>query len=172
MPVSFNIGGMDGLEAAISKRMKAATRRGIIATAHRVVGVIVNELIPHENLIPVFKGAYRAGWRVEITEKGADVVNTLPYAAVVEYGARPENIKIGRVMIDALTEYARIKLGAENPVSAAWAIAMSMKGTAAKLGTGIFNRDGRQGLRIGERAALRVKDFLTEEIQREFDRER
>ncbi len=171
MTISFSIHDVDGIEKWLKEKLKTPTKRALVSTAFRVVSHIVNELIPQENLQPVFRGYYRAGWKVELTEKGADVVNTLPYASVVEFGARPENIKIGREMIEALTEWARIKLGAEDPKAAAWAIAMAMKGTAAKAGKGIFNRDGRQGLRIGERAALKVVGFFKEELKHEYARE-
>lgn len=175
MTVSFRIDQLNELEEWMKSKTEGAVKRGIASAAFRTLGIIVNELIPNEKLPPIFDGAYRAAWRVELTEKGADVVNSIPYASVIEWGAKEENIKIGRAMIETLTEWARRKLGAEKPESVAWAIAKSMQGFGERrpgFQSGIFNRDGKQGLRIGERAAARVKDFIKEEIQREMKREK
>ncbi len=171
--VSFDIRDAAGIEDWLKKKTKEPVYRGIVSAAFRTLGVIVNELIPQEKFPPVFDGAYRAGWQVEITEKGADLFNTNPVAPMVEYGVRAENIKIGRTMITALTDFARRKLGAEKPEQVAWAIAMAMKGMGKRrsgFNPGIFNRDGKEGLRIGERAAARVKDFVQEEVTREYER--
>jgi len=149
-------------------------RRGLLSAAFRGLGVIQNELIPHEDPQPVDVGAYRAAWQVDVGDGGAvALVNTLPYAGVIEYGARAENIKVGRKMIDALAAWVTRKglVGRGNGKdleaearSTAWAIAMAMKQR------GIFNRNGRKGLRIGERAVKRIGEFLPEEIRREVTR--
>jgi hypothetical protein len=148
-------------------------KRGLLSAAFRALGVIQNEIIPAQEPQPVDTGAYRAAWQVEEHDKGVDLVNTLPYAPVIEYGARGENIKIGRAMIDALARWV-IRKGligrAKGPNieaearSMAWAIAKSMQRR------GIFNRDGNKGLRVGEKAVAKIREFLPEEIAREVKR--
>lgn len=150
-----------------------------MSAAYRTLGEIQNSLIPAEKPQPVDTGAYRAGWKVETTDRGADIVNTLPYAPVVEWGARPENVKIGRALIQALAEWARRKgfqpdgvpLGRKDPrdpdkayEGIAWAIAVAMKKR------GIFQRGGVSGLRIAEKAVARLRGYLQEEIKREMER--
>jgi hypothetical protein len=171
---SFKLGD-PALEKWVSEKVRAGVKRGILSAAVRAVGVIQNELIPAASPQPVDTDAYRGGWRVEETDRGADIVNDLPYASVIEYGARPENIKIGRAMIKALAEWAKRKGFVPDGVpkggdpgseyeSIAWAIAVSMKKK------GIFVRDGVSGLRIAEKAVKRVRDFLQEEVNRELRR--
>jgi hypothetical protein len=171
----FDLSNLPELEKWLDAKTKSAVHRGLVSAAFRTLGVIQNELIPAENPQPVDRDVYRAGWRVETTEKGADLVNDLPYAPVIEWGARAENIKIGRAMIQALAEWAKRK-GFSPPnipkggdpqkgwESIAWAIATAMKKT------GIFNRGGLKGLRIGEKAVKRLRAFLHEEVAREMKR--
>lgn len=148
----------------LSEEIRKAARRALHSAALRAVQYITTELIPqvkpHE---PVDRGAYRAGWRVKKTERGADIINTLPYAPIIEYGARPENIKIGHAMISALSEWARRKgIAGPEPGDAtriAFAIATAMKTK------GIYNQ-GR-GLRILEQAVAKIPAFLDEEFARE-----
>jgi hypothetical protein len=140
------------------------------------VGVIQNEIIPAENPQPVDRGAYRAGWRAEATPDGAQVINTNPVAGIIEHGARAENIKVGKKVIDALAEWvARKGLAGKASTRAArqermvrargiaWAIVMTMKKR------GIFNRNGSQGLRVAEKALARAKGFYKEEMSRHVD---
>lgn len=181
---SFKVEEYERFARWLEDGMTSGVRRGLMSAGFRLIGVIQNEIIPAEKVPPVFDGAYRAAWRVDETEGGVEVVNDMPYASVIERGARPENIKVGRKMIDALTEWARRKgLTGHAPGERAnpdaiagarqiaWAIARAMQGTASVEGKGIFNRDGQQGLQIAKKASLRLRDFLEEEIQREVKRE-
>jgi hypothetical protein len=180
---TFDLSEYDALKKYLDEGITEGVRRGLDSTAKRLVGVIQNEIIPAANPPPVFDGAYRASWKDEPTAGGHDVYSDAPYAGIIEYGVRAENVKIGRAMIDMLAEWARRKgLTGHAPHERsspearadarqiAWAIARSMQGTATKPGTGIFNRGGQQGLRIAEKAALRVRDFVGEEIAAEVDR--
>lgn len=145
-----------------------------LSAATRTVSHIQNELIPQENPPPVDIGAYRAGWQATPTEKGADISNTLPYAGIIEDGARAENIKIGRLMIAALAEWVirkRIVLAMrgkskadlmQRAESVAWGIAINMKKR------GIFNRDGNQGLHIAEKAKVKAVEYMREEFAAEI----
>lgn len=161
--------------AQLSKEMRAGARKGLYSAALRTQQLIVGEIIPQTKPMPVDTGAYKAAWRVSRTEDGASLENTLPYAPVIEYGARAQNIKIGRAMIDALAAWVRRKgIGGSgkgrnrkpasegDARSIAWAIAMSMKRR------GIFN--GGRGLRVLERAAARIPALIQEEIARELDK--
>ena len=158
--------------------IQTVAKKACLSTAMRVVSVITTELIPNEEFPPIFDGHYRSGWRADPTEKGADVYNDIPYASIIEDGARAENIKIGGAMIEALTEWVRRKGLAGPPAKSrsakatqlvnarniAWAIAVSMKTK------GIFNRDGRKGLKIAERAMARVPTLFREEFAAELKR--
>jgi len=162
----------------IGHDLRAAASRGLLAAAHRVVHHIVAEVIPRAGLYPpVDRGIYRAAWRARKDGTGAVVENRAPYAAIIEYGARPQNIRIGRKMIDALAAWVRRKgIGGKTVTSAsgsrrlvratesearsiAWAIAKSMQRR------GIF---GTRGLRVLEQAGRQIPRFIREEVAREM----
>jgi len=154
------------LEAGFEK----AAERAVLATAARLISHIQNDVIPKEDPKPVDRGLYRAGWRMKAIRKGAEVYNTVPHAPIIEYGARAQNIKIGRVMIDALERWVIRKgiAGKADARGVAFAIANSLKKK------GIFNRGGPGGLRILEKALVKLGDFLSREfpveIRREFEK--
>ncbi len=143
----------------------------------RVLQHITTVVIPAEPRQPVDRGAYRAAWKVKKEPDGATITNTLPYAAVIEYGARAENIKIGRAMIDALAAWVLRKglvgkggrgkaakaSAQKEAVGMAWAIAKKMKKR------GIYN--GGKGLRVLEKAMTIVKTAFADELKREIERE-
>lgn len=178
MPVSFNIPEeLPAFHGWLSDAIKNGVRKGALSAAERLVEIITTEIIPDGNPPPVFMGAYRAAWHAEPTPEGADVVNTIPYAPIIEYGARGENIKISKPMLDALTEWVvrkglvgkpghtgstKSQQQAVQARSIAWAIAVHMKKT------GIFNREGQQGLRIGEKALVKGRSMIAGEIAREI----
>jgi hypothetical protein len=179
---TFDIGQSDEIARHLQDGARRGVRKGLLSAAYRLLGVIQNEIIPAEKPPPIgVAGAYRAAWHPEETESGVDLVNDMPYAPVIEWGARAANIKIGRQMIDALAEWARIKGltghapnkrgSSEARLDArkiAWAIARSMQGYGDKPGKGIFNRDdSRGGLRIAEKAAKRAPEVVREEVERE-----
>lgn len=149
------------------KRHQAA-RRGLVSAAHRMVSIIQNELIPGEPRVPVDRGIYRGAWRAKPEEYGAIVWNDSPHGPIVEDGARAENIKIGRAMIDALAEWAlrkKIATDATEAQSIAWGIAQSMKRH------GIFNEG--KGLKIMARAAARLRGpngIIVQEVTEELKR--
>lgn len=160
----------------LDKKMREAAERGLLSAAVRLQGHVVNVVIPAEKRIPVDRGVYRAGWRVRRIPGGALLYNAVPYASIVEHGARASNIKIGRKMIEALTEWVRRKgigggtaksgrprkLSLDDARPIAWAIATSMKKR------GIFN-DGK-GLGILAKANRMVSGFVDEEVKRELRR--
>jgi hypothetical protein len=157
------------LSAEVDRRFKV----GIYSAAVRVQQEIVTSLIPNENPPPVDRGQYRAGWRVEKTEEGADVVNNTPQAIFIEDGVPNTSIKPGRLMIDALAAWAKRKglVGkgkggdsSEEAQSIAWAIAKSM------MKKGIFVRGGKMGLGIAKRARELFPRFAAEEVTRELQR--
>lgn len=177
MTVSFRIDQGDEFARWLKEGLATAAHAGVTSAAVRTLSHITNELLPAANPQPVDTGAYRAGWRVEVTEAGADVVNTLPYAAIIEFGARPENVKVGKAMILALKLWVLRKgfFGLDSKgkkkadtdgqaESTAWAIAVAMKKR------GIFNRGEDKGLRIGEKAEAYAKGIIGEEIRGEIAR--
>lgn len=150
----------------LGEHVEAAAKRALVGAANRIVQIIVTEIIPAEPRQPVDRSLYRAGWRAKPTGEGAEIENTLPYASIIEYGARAENIKVGKPMIDALEEWVtrkRLDLKGRTARELAWAIAMAMQKK------GIYN--GGKGLRILEKALERLPDVLAEEFAHELERE-
>ena len=155
--------------------LREGALRGLYSAALRTVQHIQTSIIPNEPRPPVDRGAFRAGWRAGKLSNGAIIENTLPYASVIERGARAENVKISGPMIEALTEWVKRKgLAGNKPRgdrteydsqarNIAWAIAVSMKRR------GIFN-DG-QGLRVLEKAEKMIPKFVREECAREMRRD-
>ncbi len=155
--------------ATILGRLKfeEACRKGIFSAANRGVQIIVTEIIPARSPEPVDRAVYKAGWRAEPIENGAMIINREPHASIIEYGARAANIKIGRLMINALASWVvRKGLGSkEEAKSIAWAIALAMKKR------GIFNKGGGEGMKIltefvKERAQQVVRTEVTREARR------
>jgi hypothetical protein len=172
---TFRLDELGKFEEWVRSKAADGLKRGLASAALRTLGAIQNEIIPAEDPQPVDRGAFRAGWRIETHDKGTDIVNDLPYAPVIDRGARPEAIKIGTAMIQALAEWAKRKGFSPAGIpkggdpekaweSVAWAIAVNMKKS------GIFQRNGVSGLRISEKAVKRLKEFLPEEIRREVER--
>lgn len=171
---TFTIEGVGGLkqvgELLEAAAMKGA-KRGLRSAALRMVGVIVNDVIPSEPRPPVDRRIYAAGFRVEPSADDMlqyDVVNTVPYAGLIEKGVSPNNVKIGRAMLAALASWAERKGLASNGVEAqrmAWAIAKSMQKK------GIFGQGGF-GLHIVQKALLKMIDnkYIQEEVVREVQR--
>lgn len=160
----------------IQKAVEESAQKALLSTAARIVGHIIADVIPSLPRPPVDRSAYRAGWRFTPSGDGAEVYNAMPYASIIEYGARAENIKVGRKMIDALAQWVlrkglvargrgkAAKAAAEVEARRmAWAIAMKMK---AK---GIF--DEGKGLRVLEKALKMLPQFFAEEWRRECEKE-
>lgn len=177
---TYSLKDADKFLKDLSRGMEAAAMRGLMSAAQRTVAHIQNELIPATVPQPVARGMYRAGWRAEKTSNGALVINDVPHANFIENGVRGDRVKIGRAMITALAEWARMKgIGGRmvtsksgrtrlvkateaEATSIAWAIAKSMQ---AK---GIFK--GGAGLGVFKRAAEQIPRFIREEVAAEIKR--
>ncbi len=147
----------------MGKQVRVAAMRGLYSAAVRAVAHIQTVVIPSEPRVPVDRGLYRAGWRAVRIPGGAMVTNTVPHAVIIEYGVKAANVRAGRKMLDALTDWVRRKGLEKSETGArrvAYAIAMSMKRK------GIFN--GGKGLRILENAVKRIPQFIGEEVAREI----
>lgn len=173
---SFDISQRAELAKVVAAEVQKKARLGAYSAALRLLGHIKAVVIPatpsevtgaHP---PVDRGLYRAAWATTRTDGGGDVYNPLPYAPIIEWGARAANIKIGKVMIDALTEWVlrkglvsgKSKDAASEARGVAFAIANAMRKR------GIF--DGGKGLRVMERAMKKAPQFVREEIARELAR--
>jgi hypothetical protein len=164
----------------VSIAMTEAAERGLVAAANRTKSHIITDLIPQANPMPVDRGTYKNAWHAEPAHGGAVVYNDSPQASIIEDGARAPNIRIGRKMIDALVEWVKRKgIGGTNKTSKggltrivkattteatsiAWAIAKSMQKS------GIYEG---HGLKIFEKAAKRIPEFIREEVTRELKKE-
>ncbi len=183
--ISFDIQDTDGLFEHVSDAIEKGRRAGMLSAGMRLVGVIQNELIPQAKPHPPEdQGAYKAAWHAEPTATGADVYNDSPHAPIIEYGARAANIKVGRKLIDALSEWIvrkglagkgrgsiQARAHADEVRSFAFAIAKSMQGFGMNRSgpPGIFNySDPRGGLRIAEKARARAPKIVAEEIAAEI----
>lgn len=197
---SFDISQYPEVARLVGAAVDKQVRRGALSAAHKLVSHIKSSVIPSTanevvgGRTPVDRGLYRAAWVAQKTDRGADVYNSLPYAPIVEWGARAENIKIGKRMIDALTDWARRKglvakrvavagkaatgeggdftrvrwRGRTNVEMAEAARAVAWAIAIAMKKRGIFA--GGQGLRVLERARQKLPQFLQEEIAREIAR--
>jgi len=65
--------------------------------------------LQNDSSLPSDRRTYAAGWRVARMPYGADVYNVRTHAIFIEESVQPENVKIGRAMIEALTEWAKRK---------------------------------------------------------------
>lgn len=150
------------------QRFRHAALRGLLSAAMRGVQTIQTDIIPSRNPSPVDKGVYRAGWRFGPIDGGAEVWNDDPTAGLIEEGVRGSNVKPGRAMVTALTEWVMRKGIASDPKEAAgvaWAIIQRMKQR------GIFNR-GSTGLGIlKEFVEKYAEPYAKEEIEHEIRRE-
>lgn len=178
---SFSIDNLAEFDKWLTGGFKKAIQMGTESAALRTVELIQNELIPRaKGGQPVDTSHYRQAWHVEPVGDDWHVVNNMPYASVIEYGAKAGNIKVGRAMISALTEWVGRKTGlsGNDARSRAWSIAISMASTVTIRGKtfqgggkGIFNRTkGKGGLRIAEKAKERFQKFAVIEIKRALNR--
>jgi hypothetical protein len=164
----------------VEKGVWDAAFKGLVAAAHKTVEHIVGDIIPSfGDRMPVDRGAYRAGWRVQPMRGEGKVLvqNSAPHAVFIEDGVRAGSVKIGRKLIEALTEWVKrkgiggrtvtssngrarhVKATNSEATSIAWAIAKSMQKK------GIF---GGTGLRIMEKAEKRVPGFIRESVSAEL----
>lgn len=164
--IKIDISEADKLARELGIDIDKIARRAILSTAHRVVQKITTVTIPAEPRPPIDRRVYAAGWGAKPTSDGAMIQNTVPHAGIIEDGARAENIKVGRAMIDALEAWVKRKgigKGEMTPRQVAWAVAMSMKKR------GIFN--GGKGLKILAKAVKGLEVIFAEELKREIERE-
>lgn len=87
----------------LGRQMPKAAQRGLLAAANRIVATV--RLLQ----LPTDRGVARAGWRAESIPDGAVVYNNVLQATMMEGGVRPDHVKIGRAMIDALAEWVKRK---------------------------------------------------------------
>ena len=174
-----------GFQGILSKAIRQGALNGLYSAAVRMVGEIVTVTIPQTVPEPSQRGVYKAGWKARQDADGATYENPVKYASIIEFGVRAANVKVGRKMIDALTEWVQIKGFASGAQAKqmAWAIAHSMAasikttkgvggvggmgGVAPGGGKGIFKGTG---LRIMERANKQLPQFIKEEVAREVER--
>lgn len=178
----------------VALNMKGAALKGLYSAALRMQQHIVINIIPSITPEPTARGTYKAAWRTVRLPNGAEVVNTLFQAILIEKGVRAENVKIGRKLIDALVEWIHIKgIGAHTTVT----VAPSGKNSKTRSGItitttvtkaadaearqiawaiaqsmrkhGIFNRG--KGWNVLGRATKLAPQFIREEVARELKKE-
>lgn len=174
--VKFDISQLGAIEKYLGSSIEKVAERALVAAALGVVQKITTSIIPAEPRQPVDRGAYRAAWRAKKAPGGAQITNAMPYASIIEYGARAENVKIGAKMISELANWVlrkgivgkgkglrgKVRARAE-AISVAWAIAKAMKKH------GIFNQG--QGLHVLEKGLRNVQKLFVRELKRELARE-
>ena len=172
----LNLKDVAGLQGILSKAIRQGALNGLYSAAIRMVGEIQTVTIPQTVPEPSQRGLYKAGWKARQDADGATYENPVKYASIIEFGVRAANVKVGRKMIDALTEWVQIKGFASGTQAKqmAFAIARSMAanvqtkgGSFAGGGKGIFKGTG---LRIMERANKQLPQFIKEEVAREVER--
>jgi len=152
------------------KKFRTAALRGVRKAAARGLRVAQTQIIPARVPQPVDRGIYRASWKTQVIPNGAEIYTDAPHSPFIENGVRAESVKIGPMILSALTEWIIRKGIAKQFTRArriAWAIAKAMQD-----GAGIFNRNGQQGLGImKELRDQRMPAIIREEVEREIKRE-
>ncbi len=160
VPLSKAAAQFEGLKA----EMKAAAFRGLVSAGARGLQVIITEIIPKRVPQPVDRGTYKAGWKLRVGPDYVEIYNDEVVASIIEDGARAANIKVGKMLLTALSSWAMRKGLASDPkeaLSIAWGIARNMQRK------GIFNRDGKQGLGIlRELVTWRLDHIIETEVLR------
>lgn len=167
MATEVTLKEMPGLLGTVRERWFKAAVRGLQSAAARGVQTIVVQIIPSRSPMPVDRATFKAGWRAWPAPDGAVIENFEPHAILIEKGVRGENVKIGRKMIDALTEWAirkRIVADEKEAKRFAWALAKKMKQR------GIF-RGGRGFGILQELVERYLPDYIAEEVAREIEEE-
>jgi hypothetical protein len=96
--------------SSLAKDIPNAARRGTYAAA-----LHIQQDLMTDNSLPRDRGIYRAGWRAEPAPYGADVFNQTIQGLLIEESVRPDQVKIGKTMIQALMEWARRKHLGDTP---------------------------------------------------------
>jgi hypothetical protein len=165
---AFNIELKDAagfIDSKLGPAIREGAKRGLFSAALRMVQEIQLRTIPATVPQPSARGFYKAAWRAEETPDGAEFFNTMPYAAMIEYGVRAGNVKIGTGMISSLADWVKMK-GLARDTNEAWHIAWAIAKDMRK--RGIFNKG--TGLRIMERASVHLPQIVQEEVEREVER--
>lgn len=145
----------EGVQAVIKRALLSAARRGVTDI---VSNIIPSTVIEGRSAPPVDRGPYKAGFRASPTMNGARIHHIIPtLAAIMEFGVRAGNVKIGRKMIKELSAWVHrhsLENEKESSEQIAWAIAKTMQ------------RKGMAPRRVMEREKPRVAQFAKEEIER------
>jgi hypothetical protein len=104
MPVSMSLKDGSAWVRGLANNLPTAAKRGLYSAGLRIMADLQND-----NSLPRDRGTYRAGWRCDPTDQGAEVHNVAMHGLFIEESVRSENVKIGRRMIDALAEWAKRK---------------------------------------------------------------
>jgi len=149
----------------LNERWNKAAVRGLQSAAARGVQDIITRIIPSRTPQPVDRGLYRAGWRFYPAPNGAVIECFEPHAVLIEEGVRAANVKPGKAMIRALTEWVQRKgiASADEAESVAWRIAKTMQKR------GIFGKQGMGVLR--ELVEKYLPNYIEEEVARELEKE-
>ena len=166
MPVaaSVDLAQAGAMMKNLGDSLRSGAILGLHSAAYHGLNEILTRIIPSRSPQPVDRGLYRAGWRVVTYSDGADIENNEPHAAFIEFGVRAQNVRIGRKMIEALTEWV-VRKGLATPADAvqrAWAIARSMQKR------GIFYQGTGMNI-LGELLEWRMERFVEEEVIREVE---
>jgi hypothetical protein len=153
--------------ASLQGKAKEAALRGLVSAGVRTLQEIVLRIIPSRSPKPVDRAAagYLGGWKTYPVPDGAIVENLETHAAFIEWGVKASDVRIGRRMILALSQWGVRKgyVTAEESLSFAWALAKRMQQR------GIFN--GGIGFRILEEAINKhIPKFIEEEIAKELEK--
>ena len=161
-----------GLPELIASKMEVAILRAIYSTQMRLWQHIITVLIPGYPRKPVDRSTYQAGFGVKKTMRGATLYNTAPHAPMVENGVRPENVKPGRKMREAIREWLiRKQICSEDEADfVAMRVIRKMKMTGIFMTAAQGAKPGG-GLQVMKTALKSLDGFLMEEIEAELKKE-
>lgn len=125
----------------LEQEIRAAAFRGLVLAGMRGLQLLLVQILPRRVPPPVDRGVFRAGWKLRLGPDFVEIYNDEPHAPFVEEGVRAKNVKPGRAMIQALTEWSLRKglaADAKEATAIAWAIARSMQKQGIFIGKGPY----------------------------------
>ena len=153
----------------IQNNLKTSAVRGVRSAAIRLMNEITLRIVPNIVPEPIDRGLYRSGWKTQSIPNGAIIYNTEEHSAFIEHGVEANNVKISRLMIEALQGWL-IRKGfssKKDSLNNAFGLAVNLKKS------GIFNRGkGFHPLQLAldKYAQEFIGEEITNEIAKQFEK--
>jgi hypothetical protein len=157
---------IDWLGRLDEAKVTQGLRRGLISAGLRMIQEIVTREIPARVPMPVDRGVYRAGWKLDSTSEIA-VFNDVLYADKIEGGIQPGELQRTPELLEQITAWVGRKQLAQQGQSAravAWRI------VSALIRNGVYNRGEGLGIMAAVVNDGRLDSFIQEECAAEVEK--